>query len=364
MEKVNLDLGEDSYPIYIGAGLLKNVELLNEKLSHKSVFIITNKSIASLYLDHVKQVFHRCRVDTYVMPDGESYKNLDSLEKIISELLENRHTRSTTIVALGGGVVGDVSGFAAASYQRGVDFIQIPTTLLAQVDSSVGGKTAVNHILGKNMIGAFHQPKAVYIDLNTLKSLPSRELSAGLAEVIKHGAIIDSEYFSWIEEYMPRLLALDMDAMAEAVRRSCEIKASIVARDEKENGMRAILNLGHTFGHAIEHCMGYGCWLHGEAVGVGLVMAADLSVRLGRLSLESGRRVKDLVKAAGLPIYPPPSMSVDDFIESMLVDKKATDLGLRFIVFNEIGNVELVEGVSEEILFKTLAAGKSLLESG
>ena len=233
-----------------------------------------------MYLDRVIKAFSRCRVDVYVVPDGESYKNLDSLGKIIGALLKARHTRSTTLVALGGGVIGDLSGYAAASYQRGVDFIQIPTTLLAQVDSSVGGKTAVNHPLGKNMIGAFHQPKAVYIDLDSLKSLPSRELSAGLAEVIKHGAIFDKNFFAWIEDHISNLVALDMDAMAKAVRRSCEIKASIVARDEKENNVRALLNLGHTFGHAIEHCMGYGCWLHGEAVGVGLVMAADLSVCL------------------------------------------------------------------------------------
>ena len=361
MEIINLDLGKDSYSIYIGAGLLDDIGSLAEDFLNKTIFIITNESIASLYLDRVIKAFSRYRVDVYVVPDGESYKNLDSLGKIIGELLKARHTRSTTLVALGGGVIGDLSGYAAASYQRGVDFIQIPTTLLAQVDSSVGGKTAVNHPLGKNMIGAFHQPKAVYIDLDSLKSLPSRELSAGLAEVIKHGAIFDKNFFAWIEDHISNLVALDMDAMAKAVRRSCEIKASIVARDEKENNVRALLNLGHTFGHAIEHCMGYGCWLHGEAVGVGLVMAADLSVRLGRLDLAWGRRVKDLVKAAKLPVSPPSSMTADDFIESMSVDKKATNSGLRFIVLNEIGDAELIQGVSEATLLQTLTAGENLL---
>jgi len=362
MEKINLNLGRHSYPIYIGPGLLDHIGSHAEISSNKTIFIITNDSIAPLYLNRVKKTFSGCRVDTYVIPDGESYKNLDSLGKIVGELLKAKHTRSTTLVALGGGVIGDLGGYAAASYQRGVDFIQIPTTLLAQVDSSVGGKTAVNHPLGKNMIGAFHQPKAVYIDLNTLKSLPPRELSAGLAEVIKHGAIFDETFFSWIEDHIADLVALDMEAMAKAVRRSCEIKASIVAQDEKESNVRALLNLGHTFGHAIEHFMGYGRWLHGEAVGVGLVMAADLSVRLGKLNLSCGRRVKELVKAAKLPVSPPPSMAANDFIESMSVDKKATDSGLRFIVLNKIGDAEMVEGVSDAVLLQTLTAGEHLLD--
>ena len=364
METVELDLGDNAYSIYIGVGILDNGDFLSEKVSGSNVFIVTNESIAPLYLESVEQAFRRCRVDTYVLPDGESYKNLASCEAIFGELLSKRHNRSTTLVALGGGVVGDVTGFVAATYQRGVDFLQIPTTLLAQVDSSVGGKTAVNHPLGKNMIGAFHQPKSVYIDINTLKSLPARELSAGFAEVIKHGALADSDYFSWIEKHMAELLEIDVGVITEAVRRSCQIKASIVAQDEKEAGLRALLNLGHTFGHAIEHSMGYGSWLHGEAVGTGLVMAADLSARLDRISPRSAARVKRVVSAAGLPTKPPPELTADEFLRSMLVDKKATDSGLRFILLNEIGTAELVEGVDESVLRETLEAGEKLAELG
>ena len=364
METVELDLGENAYPIHIGPGILDDADLLSEKISGANVFIVTNESIAPLYLETVERAFRGCRVDTYVLPDGESHKNLASYESIVGELLSKRHNRSTTLVALGGGVVGDVTGYVAATYQRGVNFLQIPTTLLAQVDSSVGGKTAVNHPLGKNMIGAFYQPKAVYIDINTLKSLPARELSAGLAEVIKHGALADGDYFSWIEEHMTELLAIDVEMMTQAVQRSCEIKASIVAQDEKEAGLRALLNLGHTFGHAIEHSMGYGAWLHGEAVGCGLVMAADLSGRLERISPTSAERIKRVVSAAGLPVAPPPALTANEFLQSMLVDKKATDSGLRFILLNEIGAAEMVEGIDESVLRETLEAGENLAELG
>ena len=363
MEIVNLDLGEHSYSIHIGAGLLSDERLLNQEVTGASVFIVTSESIAPLYLAKLEAAFGERRVDTLVLPDGESQKNLSTYESIVGELLTKRHNRATTLIALGGGVIGDITGYVAATYQRGVNFIQVPTTLLSQVDSSVGGKTAVNHPLGKNMIGAFYQPKAVYIDTDTLQTLPDRELSSGLAEVIKHGVLADGEYFSLIEQEMRALRSLQPENMAKAIRRSCEIKSSIVAQDEKETGVRALLNLGHTFGHAIEHLMGYGAWLHGEAVGTGLVMAADLSSRLGRITQSDAKRIKDVVASAGLPTCPPLTLSVDDFLESMQVDKKTTDDGLRFILINDIGEAELVTNVDEVKLRETLAAQESLAES-
>jgi len=363
MEIVNLDLGEHAYSIHIGAGLLNDATLLNQEVTGASVFIVTTESIAPLYLAKLQEAFRERHVDTFVLPDGESHKNLSSYESIVGALLTKRHNRATTLVALGGGVIGDVTGYVAATYQRGVNFIQVPTTLLAQVDSSVGGKTAVNHPLGKNMIGAFYQPKAVYIDTETLQTLPERELSAGLSEVIKHGVLADGEYFSWIEQEMNDLRSLQPEKMAEAIRRSCEIKGSIVAQDEKERDIRALLNLGHTFGHAIEHSMGYGAWLHGEAVGTGLVMAADLSWRLGRIAGSDAKRIKDVVASAGLPTCPPLTLSVDDFLESMQVDKKTTDDGLRFILINDIGEAELVSDVDDAKLRETLSAQESLAEN-
>jgi len=363
MEIVNLNLGEHSYAIHIGAGLLSDERILNQEVTGASVFIVTSESIAPLYLSKLQAAFRERRVDTFVLPDGESQKNLSSYESIVGELLTKRHNRATTLIALGGGVIGDVTGYVAATYQRGVNFIQIPTTLLSQVDSSVGGKTAVNHPLGKNMIGAFYQPKAVYIDTDTLQTLPDRELSSGLAEVIKHGVLADGEYFSSIEQEMTALRSLQPESMARAIRRSCEIKASIVAQDEKETGVRALLNLGHTFGHAIEHLMGYGAWLHGEAVGTGLVMAADLSSRLGRITQSDAKRIKNVVASAGLPTCPPLTLSVDDFIESMQVDKKTTDDGLRFILINDIGVADLVTDVDEAKLRETLMARESLAEN-
>jgi 3-dehydroquinate synthase len=363
MEIVNLDLDQHAYSIHIGAGVLADAHLLNQEVTGASVFIVTSESVAPLYLAKLQEAFSECRVDTYIIPDGESQKNLSNYESIIGELLTKRHNRATTLIALGGGVVGDVTGYVAATYQRGVNFIQIPTTLLSQVDSSVGGKTAVNHQLGKNMIGAFYQPKAVYIDTDTLQTLPERELSSGLSEVIKHGVLADGEYFSWIEQEMTDLRSLQPEKMAKAIRRSCEIKASIVAQDEKERDVRALLNLGHTFGHAIEHLMGYGAWLHGEAVGTGLVMAADLSSRLGRITGSDAKRIKDVVASAGLPTCPPQALGVNDFLESMQVDKKTTDDGLRFILINDIGEAELVTDIDEDKLRETLAAGESLAEN-
>ncbi len=362
MEKLKLDLGEKSSFIYIGSGLLDHKELVQQYVTGNSVFIVTNDIIAPMYLDRMKSVFAGRQVDYHILPDGEALKSLESCGKIVENLLLGRHNRATTLVALGGGVVGDITGFVAATYQRGVDFIQVPTTLLAQVDSSVGGKTAVNHPLGKNMIGVFHQPKAVLIDTDLLKTLPPRELSAGLAEVIKHGALADQDYFAWIEKEMSSLLALKPGVMAKGIRRSCEIKAAIVASDEKEKGPRALLNLGHTFGHAIEQSLGYGNWLHGEAVGAGLVMAADLSHRLGRINIDAARRIKRLVRAAHLPVAPPPELDVDAFLTSMAVDKKATDQGIRFILLNAIGEAEIVSGVDSEVLKETLLAGDRLAE--
>ena len=360
MEVVNLDLGAHTYNIYIGENLLENGELLRSAISGKEVLIVTNDVVKALYLERLQKSLYGLKVDCVVLPDGEEFKTLDSFNQVITHLLAQGHKRSTTVIALGGGVVGDTAGFAAASYQRGVNFVQIPTTLLAQVDSSVGGKTAVNHELGKNMLGAFHQPKAVFIDTSTLATLPDRELSAGLAEVIKHGALADRDYFEDLETCMPSLLLRDPETLARIIRRSCEIKARIVAADERESGVRALLNLGHTFGHAIETAMGYGVWLHGQAVGAGMVMAADLSWRLGLLDLQEARRLRALIEAAGLPVAPPPGMG-NSFMSLMARDKKATDKGLRFILLKSLGEAIIADNVDDAKLLETISAGSDLL---
>jgi len=363
VNKIHLDLDDKSYDIHIGAGLMSNPGLLTSYIRSQQVFVVSNATVAEHYLDKLTAPLSAFQVDVHLMPDGEQYKTLSTLEDIIGALLEKRHNRSTTIVALGGGVVGDTAGFAAASYQRGVRFIQVPTTLLSQVDSSVGGKTAVNHVSGKNMIGAFYQPRTVLIDTDTLSSLPARELSAGLAEVIKHGVLADAGYFEFVESRMAALRALDGESLEMAISGSCQIKASVVSADEREAGQRALLNLGHTFGHAIETHQGYGEWLHGEAVGAGIVMAADLSTRLGRCSGDEGLRIKRLVKSAGLPVAPPEDMSADDFLALMAKDKKATDSGIRFILLaGGIGATEVVDDVPLNTLKETLAAGSSLCE--
>jgi len=363
VNKIHLDLDDKSYDIHIGAGLMSNPGLLTSYIRSQQVFVVSNATVAEHYLDKLTAPLSAFQVDVHLMPDGEQYKTLSTLEDIIGALLEKRHNRSTTIVALGGGVVGDTAGFAAASYQRGVRFIQVPTTLLSQVDSSVGGKTAVNHVSGKNMIGAFYQPRTVLIDTDTLSSLPARELSAGLAEVIKHGVLADAGYFEFVESRMAALRALDGESLEMAISGSCQIKASVVSADEREAGQRALLNLGHTFGHAIETHQGYGEWLHGEAVGAGIVMAADLSTRLGRCSGDEAQRIKRLVKAAGLPVAPPEGMSADDFLALMAKDKKATDSGIRFILLaGGIGATEVVDDVPLNTLKETLAAGSSLCE--
>lgn len=360
MEVVDLDLGERSYRISIGAGLLSQSALFDGVIRGQEVFIVTNETVGPLYLDRLQGALGDRSVDVIELPDGEAHKTLASFESIMSAILEAGHKRSTTIIALGGGVVGDIAGFVAATYQRGVDFIQVPTTLLSQVDSSVGGKTAVNHPLGKNMIGAFHQPRAVVIDTDTLATLPERELSAGLAEIIKHGALADAAYLADIERDMSALRARDADALTRAIRRSCELKAAVVSADERESGMRALLNFGHTFGHAIEAGLGYGQWLHGEAVGAGMVMAADLSWRLGLISLADGQRLRRIIEAAGLPATPPAELH-GKLLPLMARDKKATDRGLTFIVLDELGKARVDAHVDEGVLAATLAAGEHLL---
>ena len=353
LRELRVELGERSYPIMIGKGMLGETDL-TPYISGQRVMIVTNATIAPLYLEQARHSFPGCQVDEVVLPDGEAYKNWETLNLIFDALLEKRHSRKTTIVALGGGVVGDMAGFAAACYQRGVEFIQIPTTLLSQVDSSVGGKTGINHPLGKNMIGAFHQPRCVLIDTDTLSTLPSREVSAGLAEVIKYGLIREPEFLDWLESAMPDLMGLDADALTEAIYRSCACKADVVAQDEREGGLRAILNLGHTFGHAIETHAGYGNWLHGEAVGAGMMMAANLSHRLGFISDNDLRRVAAIITSAGLPTGVPEGMTPAHFMELMAVDKKNVDGRLRLILLRQLGDAEVTDQFSSDALAATL----------
>jgi len=332
-----LDLGERSYPIHIGTGLLQQIDLYRPHIRGRQVMVVSNETVAPLYLESVRRTLADYRLEQVILPDGEQYKTLEVLTRIYDALLTSRFNRNCCLVALGGGVIGDMAGYAAASYQRGVDFIQIPTTLLAQVDSSVGGKTGVNHPLGKNMIGAFHQPRCVLADIETLATLDDRQLSAGLAEVIKYGLIVDAEFFVWLENNLDRLLARDADALIVAIERSCRCKADIVAADERESGQRALLNLGHTFGHAIETGMGYGNWLHGEGVAAGMAMAADLSARHGWISSADVTRIRTLLTRARLPVDAPADLSRGRFMELMAVDKKALDGGLRLILLDAIG---------------------------
>ena len=353
---LTVDLGERSYPITIGANLLADPALLARHVAGNKVAIVTNTTVAPLYLEQVAAPLRAAgrEVIPVILPDGEQYKTWDSLMLVFDALLANKCDRKTTLVALGGGVIGDLTGFAAASYMRGVPFIQVPTTLLSQVDSSVGGKTGLNHPLGKNMIGAFYQPQAVLADTATLATLPARELAAGLAEVIKHGAIIDADFFDWIEANIGKLVARDPDALAHAIARSCEIKADVVRQDEREGGLRAILNFGHTFGHAIEAGLGYGQWLHGEAVGCGMVMAADLSHRAGLVDFATVARVKALVAAAGLPVAAP-DLGTARWLELMEVDKKNEGGAIKFILLKPLGSPS-IQGVPEAMLLATLAA--------
>ncbi len=353
--KLDVDLGERSYPIYIGEGIYADAGYYSEHIAGHQVMVVTNETIAPLYLQKTIEALSGYEVQSCILPDGESFKTLDVLNHIYTALLEHRFTRTATLVALGGGVIGDMTGFAAATYQRGVDFIQVPTTLLSQVDSSVGGKTGVNHPLGKNMIGAFYQPRVVLADTSTLNTLDDRQLSSGLAEVIKYGLIIDAGFFAWLESNMDSLLRRDPVALAYAIQRSCRCKADVVEADERESGQRALLNLGHTFGHAIETGMGYGEWLHGEAVATGMCMAADLSRRQGWLSNQSCERIYALIEKAGLPIVPPKTLTNERFLELMAVDKKVLDGRLRFVLLKEIGRSLVTDDFEMHNLNETLS---------
>jgi len=357
MQTLTVDLGDRSYPIHIGAGLLGRADLILPHLAQRRVMVVTNTTVAPLYLSQLTSTLQAggVTVAQVVLPDGEAYKNWETLNLIFDALLTDRAERKTTLIALGGGVIGDMTGFAAACYQRGMPFIQIPTTLLSQVDSSVGGKTGINHPLGKNMIGAFYQPKLVLADTDTLKTLPARELSAGLAEVIKYGLIWDAEFLAWLEANMDKLRALDPAAVTHAIYRSCEIKAQVVGEDEREGGIRAILNLGHTFGHAIETGMGYGNWLHGEAVAAGMVMAAQTSQRLGWISDADVSRTRALIRAAGLPDVAP-DLGVDTYLEYMGHDKKVEGGKMRFVLLKKLGEAVITGDVPADVLNGVLIA--------
>ena len=356
MKTINIDLGDRSYPIYVGEQLISHPTILNDHIHTDHVVIVTNTTVAPLYLDTVTKALGDDKsILPIILPDGEQYKNTETLNTIYEALLKNKCDREVMLIALGGGVIGDITGFAAASFMRGVKFIQMPTTLLSQVDSSVGGKTGINHALGKNMIGAFYQPQCVIADVDVLKTLPKRELSAGLAEVIKYGLIRDAAFFAWLENAMPALINKDSSALIEAVIRSCENKADVVAQDEFESskGIRATLNLGHTFGHAIEHAMGYGNWLHGEAVAVGMVMAAFLSQELGWLKPDEFDRTKQLIADANLPINPP-DIPLDQFMGLMQSDKKSQGGHIHLILQKTIGDAILTSDYAEAALHKTL----------
>jgi len=354
MKKINIQFDERSYPIYVGEGLISNYELISQHILGKKVAIITNETVADIYLKTLMDtVSSHKELISIILPDGESYKSKDSLDSIYAQLLENKADREITLIALGGGVIGDITGFAAATYMRGVNFIQIPTTLLSQVDSSVGGKTGINHPLGKNMIGAFYQPKCVISDMNVLKTLPSRELSAGLAEVIKYGLIRDNKFFEWLESHIQYLMEMNPKYLIEAVQRSCENKAAVVEADEFESGIRAILNLGHTFGHAIEVAQGYGNWLHGEAVGAGMVMAAKLSQSMGWLADKDVGRIVALIKKAGLPTEPP-KISVKKYMELMMLDKKTKDGQINLVLQKSIGDAVLTNQYDPKKLHQIL----------
>ena len=356
MKTLNVSLEERSYPILIGWNLLNQPELILPHLKRKQVAIVTNTTVAPLYLEKLVQPLRAAGVAviTIILPDGEVYKNSATLNLIYDALLQNRAERNTTLIALGGGVIGDLTGYAAATYLRGVPFIQIPTTLLSQVDSSVGGKTGINHPLGKNMIGAFYQPQLVLADIDTLNTLPARELSAGLAEVIKYGLIRDIAFFEWLEQNMQKLVSLDSEALSYAIYRSCENKAEVVAADERESGERALLNLGHTFGHAIENAMGYGVWLHGEAVAAGTMLAADLSRRMSWLSAQDIERMRAIFKAANLPVQAP-ALGLERYMDLMGMDKKVLDGKIRFVLQQGIGKSVVSSDYDVTALRETLS---------
>lgn len=357
MQTLNVALGDRAYPIHIGSDLLQKTELILPHLKRKNVAIVTNTTVAPLYLAKLVQALKNTGVSVLeiILPDGETYKNTETLNLIYDALLKNRCERSTTLIALGGGVIGDLTGYAAATYLRGVPFIQIPTTLLSQVDSSVGGKTGINHPLGKNMIGAFYQPKLVLADIDTLQTLPARELSAGVAEVIKYGLIRDTGFFDWLEVNISKLMALDEGVIMYAIYRSCQNKAEVVAADEHEMGERALLNLGHTFGHAIENAMGYGVWLHGEAVAAGTMLAADLSQRMGWLDAEQISRIHVLLSAANLPLNAP-KLGVEKYLDLMANDKKVEGGKIRLVLQQGIGKAVITSDYDANKLKQTLEA--------
>lgn len=351
---LQVDLGDRSYPIHVGSGLLGQDQLIRPYLRGRQVLVVSNTTVAPLYLESLLASLPDLDTDSVILPDGEQYKSLETCMQVYDRLLQRRFDRKCMLIALGGGVIGDLTGFVAASYQRGVDFIQVPTTLLAQVDSSVGGKTGVNHPLGKNMIGAFHQPRCVIADTAVLATLPDREMSAGMAEIIKYGLIRDQSFFDWLETHVDALLSHDEAALTEAILRSCAIKAEVVAADEREGGLRAILNLGHTFGHAIETASGYGNWLHGEAVGAGMVMAAHLAQDLGWIDQQQYQRARDLIVRAGLPAAPPDTMTAERFLELMAVDKKAEGGQIRLVLQQAIGKAVVADQVPADSLRRTL----------
>lgn len=358
MNKLSVNLGERSYPIYVGENLLSQA-VLRPYIKGEQVLIITNTVLAPLYLDKVCALFSDIQCDQLILPNGEVTKTLRTVEQIFNTLIERKHRRTTTLIALGGGVIGDMTGFAAACYQRGVNFIQIPTTLLAQVDASVGGKTAVNHPQAKNMIGAFHQPKAVVIDTSTLSTLPEREYASGLAEIIKAALIDDAEFFFWLEEHLPNLLKRDAAALNYAIMQACAIKIKIVAEDEKETGLRALLNLGHTFGHAIEQITGYQQWLHGEAVAIGLLMAARHSAQIGWLDHKKVDRIKKILTMANLPIRLPNDISVKQMIACMDTDKKKDSAGIKLVLLKDIGQAVLSQQIDLPILERVITESYS-----
>jgi 3-dehydroquinate synthase len=359
MQTLHIQLEDRSYPIYIGDGLLSKIKLFEPHLKQKHVAIVTNTTVAPLYLDPLLTLFkqHSIKAFPIILPDGESYKNQETLNLIYDALLKEKCERSVTLIALGGGVIGDMTGYAAATYLRGVSFIQIPTTLLSQVDSSVGGKTGINHALGKNMIGAFYQPQCVIADIDTLKTLPQREFSAGMAEVIKYGLIRDKAFFDWLEKNMEGLMKLNPSLLIEAIERSCQNKADIVEMDEHESGVRATLNLGHTFGHAIENAMGYGVWLHGEAVATGIVMAANLSKLMDWLTEIEFNRIVTLLKVAKLPVDPP-QISEDQYMQLMRMDKKVVDGKIRLVLQKGIGDSVITSDYDTNHLKSTLQIQK------
>jgi len=354
MKELNLNLGEKSYPIYIGENLLAQADYLTKHISGNQVMIVSNTTVAPLYIDKVKDLLIDFEVSEIILPDGEQYKNLDTVNQIFTSLLENRFDRSSTLIALGGGVIGDMTGFAAASYQRGVNFIQIPTTLLSQVDSSVGGKTGVNHPLGKNMIGAFYQPKAVIIDVDTLDTLPNREFSAGMAEVIKYGLLGNENFLSFIEKNVKSLMNKEKTTVIDAIYQSCKDKANIVAEDELEAGKRALLNLGHTFGHAIENSMGYGSYLHGEAISIGMYMAAVMSEKEGFIDQSQVYRVKSILENCELPTKLTGKINFSDFSKSMSVDKKVLKGKIRLVLLKPIGAAFISDDYHKEFLDQTI----------